>query len=203
MAQGFFGVFPWNVLTFWFFRYLEAERGYTPQQAMLTMLVAIGALAVGYLVGGNLGDYLSKRFIRARVIFAGIGVMAGMVFLSATLLLPPDQTTLFLILMGFTGLSMSIAPPNVMATMHDITLPEVRSTAQSIRKLIEDGGAAAAPFIAGIIAVHFSLHQAILVLCTFAWAVSALFFAVLAFYVPVDIHRLRRILRGRAQEMKA
>ena len=41
MAQGFFGVFPWNVLTFWFFRYLETERGYSSEQAMTTMLVAI------------------------------------------------------------------------------------------------------------------------------------------------------------------
>jgi hypothetical protein len=28
MAQGFFGVFAWTVLIFWFFRYLEKERGY-------------------------------------------------------------------------------------------------------------------------------------------------------------------------------
>jgi MFS family permease len=199
MAQGFFGVFPWNVLTFWFFRYLEAERDYTPQQAMITMLVAIAALALGYLVGGNLGDFLSKRYIRARVVFAGFGVLAGMVFLSVTLLLPLEQKTLFLVLMGFTGLSMSIAPPNVMATMHDITLPEVRSTAQAIRKLIEDGGAAAAPFLAGLIAVRFSLHRAILVICTSTWAVSAIFFAILAIFVPRDISQLRQTLQRRAE----
>ena len=28
-TQGFFGVFPWNVITFWFFTYLERERGYS------------------------------------------------------------------------------------------------------------------------------------------------------------------------------
>jgi MFS family permease len=27
-VQGFVGIFPWNVITFWFFAYLELERGY-------------------------------------------------------------------------------------------------------------------------------------------------------------------------------
>jgi predicted MFS family arabinose efflux permease len=54
MAQGLFGDFAWNVLIFWFFRYLETERGYTSGQAMTTMLVTIAALLVGYLLGGNL-----------------------------------------------------------------------------------------------------------------------------------------------------
>lgn len=46
MAQGLFGVLAWNVLIFWFFRYLEAERGYTSGQAMVAMLVAIVAICV-------------------------------------------------------------------------------------------------------------------------------------------------------------
>jgi MFS family permease len=31
-AQGFVGVFPWQVITYWFFRYLETERFYDAQQ---------------------------------------------------------------------------------------------------------------------------------------------------------------------------
>ncbi len=200
MAQGFFGVFPWNVLTFWFFRYLETERGYTPQEAMLTMLVAIGALTVGYIAGGNVGDALFQRFPRGRVAFAGAGVLAGGIFLSITLLLPLEQQTLFLILMGITGIAMSLAPPNVMATVHDVTLPEVRSTAQSLRKLLEDGGAAAAPFLAGLIAMSSSLHTAILGICLGAWMISAVFFSILAVFVPKDIARLRETMRQRAEK---
>lgn len=198
MAQGFFGVFPWNVLTFWFFRYLETERAYTSQQAMITMLVAISALSGGYILGGNVGDSLFRRFPRGRVIFAGAGVLAGMVFLSITLLLPLEQYHLFLIFMLLTGLTMSIAPPNVMATVHDITLPEVRSTAQSLRKLFEDGGAAVAPFLAGVVAMTYSLHTAILAICVGAWLVSAMFFGILAFHVPRDIENLRDTMRKRA-----
>jgi MFS family permease len=202
MAQGFFGVFPWNVLTFWFFRYLETERGYTPQEAMLTMIVAIGALTAGYIVGGNVGDTLFQCFPRGRVVFAGVGVLAGGVFLSITLLLPMERQTLFLVLMGITGIAMSLAPPNVMATVHDVTLPEVRSTAQSLRKLLEDGGAAVSPFLAGLIAMSFSLHTAILSICLGAWLISAVFFGILAIFVPQDITRLRETMRKRAEKEK-
>lgn len=199
MAQGFFGVFPWNVLTFWFFRYLETERAYSPREAMLTMLVAIGALTVGYIVGGNVGDVLFQWFPRGRVLFAGTGVLAGGIFLSITLLLPLERQTLFLILMGITGIAMSLAPPNVMATVHDVTLPEVRSTAQSLRKLLEDGGAAVSPFLAGLIAMSFSLHTAILSICLGAWLISAVFFGILAVFVPKDIARLRETMKSRAE----
>jgi MFS family permease len=59
-AQGFFGVFPWNVITYWFFRYLETERGYDSDTVLLTMMVAVLVLAAGYYLGGALGDWLFR-----------------------------------------------------------------------------------------------------------------------------------------------
>lgn len=61
MVQGFFGVFAWNVLTYWFFRYLEVERGASSGQAMVTMLIAIAALSIGYLVGERWAMLLSPE----------------------------------------------------------------------------------------------------------------------------------------------
>ncbi len=52
--QGFFGVFPWNVITFWFFAYLEKERHYAEDNIIFTMAPAILILAAGYFVGGRL-----------------------------------------------------------------------------------------------------------------------------------------------------
>src|SRR5512136_851186 len=51
-AQGFFGVFPWNVISYWFFRYLETERHYSSDAVLMTMAVAVILLACGYFVGG-------------------------------------------------------------------------------------------------------------------------------------------------------
>ena len=42
------------------------------------------------------------------------------------------------------------ASPNVISTVYDITLPEVRSTAVSIQYFIESLGAAFAPAIVGM-----------------------------------------------------
>ena len=55
-------------------------------------------------------------------------------------------------LLMLTALFIPFASPNVISTVYDITLPEVRSTALSIQYFIEDVGAALAPLMAGIIA---------------------------------------------------
>jgi len=199
MAQGFFGVFPWNVLTFWFFRYLETERGYSSEQAMMTMLVAIVTLSAGYFLGGSLGDFFFKRTRRGRMIVSGLGVLAGAVLLLLTMNVPAANTSLFVVLLGLASVAMSIASPNVAATVHDVTAPEVRSTAQAILSFIENSGSAAAPFLAGLIAVRSSLHVAIVVICASTWLVCAALFGAVAYLVPRDIETLRQTMRERAE----
>jgi MFS family permease len=202
MAQGFFGVFAWNVLVFWFFRYLETERGYAPGEAMTAMLVAIAAISVGYLVGGNLGDALFERTRRGRIIVGGLSTVAAAAFLLLTMNVSVGNRGLFTALLAATGFMMSMNGPSMMATVPDITPPEVRSTAQAVRKLVEDGGAALAPFLAGLIATRSSLHTAILVICVSTWLASAAVLAVVAHVVPGDVEALRRTMRARAAELQ-
>jgi predicted MFS family arabinose efflux permease len=200
LTQGFFGVFPWQVLTFWFFRYLEAERGYTPDEAMLSMMVAIVTLSAGYFLGGSVGDFFFRRTPRGRVLTAMIGVLAGALFLVLALSVPAASQGLFLALLALTGLTMSVAAPNVVATVQDVTEPEVRGTAQAIMSFAENIGSALAPLLAGLIAVSYSLHVAILVICTVTWILCAILFGVTAILVPRDVERLREIMGARAQE---
>ena len=56
LLQGFAGVFPWNVITYFFFDYLAKERGYDEGNVLMTMAPVILILAGGYFVGGALGD---------------------------------------------------------------------------------------------------------------------------------------------------
>ncbi len=199
-AQGFFGVFPWQVLTFWFFRYLETERNYTSEQAMLAMMIGIVTLAAGYFVGGSLGDFFFRRTPRGRVLTSLVGVLAGSVFLTLTLSVPTDNLTLFLVLMPFTGITMSIASPNVLATVHDVTEPEVRGTAQAMLNFAENIGSALAPWLAGLIAVQYSLHVAILGISVSTWLACALLFGATAVFIPQDVERLREEMRLRARQ---
>jgi MFS family permease len=200
LAQGFFGVFPWQVLTFWFFRYLEAERGYTPDEAMISMMVAIVTLSAGYFLGGSVGDFFFRRTPRGRVLTAMVGVLAGALFLVLALSVPAASRGFFLVLLALTGLTMSVASPNVLATVQDVTEPEVRGTAQAIMSFAENIGSAIAPWLAGLIAVSFSLHVAILVICTSTWILCAILFGATAILVPRDVERLRETMQARAQK---
>ncbi len=202
-VQGFFGVFPWNVITYWFFRYLETERGYESEAVFTTMAVAVVVLSVGYFVGGALGDLFFKRTPRGRVLVAMTGVFAGAILLVLTLSVPPENRTLFLILLSTDALFIPFASTNVLSTVYDVTLPEVRSTAVAIQYFIESAGAALAPWLAGLIAVRYSLGDAILWICISAWLLCGLFLIGVAYLAPADIAALRDQLRQRAEQERA
>ncbi len=196
--QGFFGVFPWNVISFWFIAFLQIERGYDDTSLYLTMAVAVIVLAIGYPIGGALGDALFKRTPRGRVIVSTLGVLIGAVLLLITLNVPAANQGLFLLMLALTALFIPFSSPNVVSTVSDVTLPEVRSTAISIQYLIESAGAAMAPLLAGFIADRSSLGNAILLICISAWLVCGAIYAFLILIVPKDIHTLREQMQDRA-----
>ena len=202
-VQGFFGVFPWNVITYWFFRYLEVERGYPADAVLMTMVPAILVLAAGYFVGGAAGDFLFKRTPRGRLIVAGIAVLLGAIFLTLTMRVPLEQQGLFLGLLIVTALFIPFASANVLSTIYDITLPEIRSTAMAVESFIENAGATLAPLLAGLIAVGSSLGNAILIICISTWILCSIFLAVAAYLVPKDIETLRHQMRDRADKERA
>jgi MFS family permease len=196
--QGFFGVFPWNVIQLWFFRYLETERGYSGGQALTTMAIAVLVLSAGYPLAGALGDWLFKRTPRGRLLVSTVGVILGAVLLVITLRVPVTNPGLFQAMLALTALFIPFASPNVASTVFDITLPEVRSTSMALQNFIETVGAALAPLVAGLIAVRASLGTAILVLCFSAWCVCGVAFTLATWVVPRDIATLRQQMRQRA-----
>lgn len=197
-AQGFVGVFPWNVITYWIFRYLETERNYTSNQVLMTMAPAVLVLAAGYFIGGAAGDFFFKRTPRGRVLVSMAAVLIGAVLLTLTLRVPIENQSFFLIMLMATALFIPFASPNVVSTVYDITLPEVRSTALAIQYFIENAGAALAPLLAGFIARDTSLGQAILLICVSAWILGSILLAFTAYLIPQDIGTLREQMQERA-----
>lgn len=202
-AQGFAGVFPWNVITYWFFTYLALERGYDENGVLFTMAPVILVLAVGYFVGGAAGDWLFKRTLKGRIIVSSTGVLMGAIFLFLALNTPIDQPNTFFVWMLLTAIFMPLSSPNVISTVYDVTVPEVRSTAQSVEYFIENFGAASAPLLAGIIADATNLQTAILWICITAWLLCFVLYLGALFTVDGDIHSLRKVMAERAAADKA
>ena len=182
-------------MTFWFFRYLETGRGYDSNTVLITMVVAVLVLAAGYPVGGILGDYFFKRNQRGRLYVSAAGVIIALVFLVFAIYLPNSAQLPFGILLALTCIFMPFASPNVMTTIYDMTLPEVRSTANALQNFFEQIGSSVAPLIAGIIAVNSSLQDAILIICISAWALCFIFLLIAAYLVPKDLQDLRDQLK--------
>jgi MFS family permease len=201
--QGFAGVFPWNVITYWFFTYLAEERGYDEESILFTMAPIILILAGGYFFGGAVGDWLFKRTLNGRVITSSVGVLTGAIFLFFAINTPLESRTMFFILMAITALFMPLSSPNVISTVYDITLPEVRSTALAVEYFIENSGAALAPLLAGIIADRYDLQTAILSICITTWVLCFFFYLGALFFVPDDIRTLRGQLSERAAQERS
>jgi len=222
--QGFFGVFPWNVISIWFFYYLKTERGYDDTMLLITMGLAVIVLAAGYPIGGALGDRLFKRSPRGRIIVAGTGVIIGAVLLIVTLSVPVPNQWAFLAALCATALFIPFAAPNVLSTVYDVTEPEVRSTAVAVQYFIESAGAALSPLMAGFLADNFEqiiaalrqappaiswmanlfaagmpLQNAMLLICVTAWVLCAIFFVLVGRLAPRDIAKLRREMQDRVE----
>jgi len=196
--QGFAGVFPWNVITYFFFDYLAKERGYDEGSVLFTMGPVVLILAAGYFVGGALGDFAFKRTRKGRVIVSSVGVIMGAIFLLLALNTPIEARGMFLLWMSLTAIFMPFSAPNVVATVYDVTVPEVRATAQSVEYFIENSGAAFAPIIAGIISDAFNMGTAILWVSISAWVLCFFFYLGAFFFIDGDIESLRNEMAERA-----
>ena len=201
--QGFLGVFPWNVITYFFFGYLMTERGYDNNSVLLTMGPIVLILAGGYFVGGALGDWMFRRTLKGRIMVSSAGVVLGAVFLFFAMTTPVADRGTFFVLMCLAALFMPFSSPNVISTVFDISLPEVRSSAQAVEYFVENSGAALAPTIAGalILTLH-SKQNAILIICISAWVGCFLLYLGAMFFVDRDIASLRAAMAARAVEEK-
>ncbi len=200
--QGFAGVFPWNVITYFFIGYLLTERGYDENSVLYVMGPVVLILAAGYFVGGALGDWLFKRTKKGRILVSSAGVILGAIFLLLALLTPVENRLLFFIWMSLTALFMPFSSPNVLATIFDITAPEVRSTAQAVEYFVENSGAALAPIIAGAVALATTKQNAILTICVSTWVLCFFLYLGALFFIDGDVKALRDQMAARAAQLK-
>lgn len=176
-AQGFFAVFPMNIITFWLFRYLEVERRLASTQLVVVSVVAVGFIALGNIVSGILGDRMFS-FEKSGRLKVGLLTVLGAVILTAAILTPVDKHFQFYILVALGSFFVAFATPNVSATISDISSAEIRSTALALQSFFETVGSALSPTIAGIMAYKTNLtftFVSVLLSSSFFWLVAFLF----------------------------
>ena len=120
--------------------------------------------------------------------------------MAITLNIPLEKQTLFMILLSLTALFIPFAAANVLATIYDITLPEVRSTAQAVGSFFESAGAALSPLLVGMIADQSSLKNAFMIICLSTWAICAFLFIFTSYLAPKDMLILRKQMKLRAEQ---
>jgi len=196
--QGLIGVLPWQVITFWSFRYLEVERNYSPETISSTMVPAILMIGAGYFLGGIFGDLAYRKFKTGRLIVSVAGIILGAILLTIALSVPLENISTFRILLSLTCFFIPLASPNIATSVYDVVLPEVRSTATSIQYFLGNIGSAFAPLLAGAISEISSLHTALLTISLSAWLITALILGIGTFHFPKDMDNMHSVLEDRA-----
>ena len=123
----------------------------------------------------------------------------GVIFMYLALNTPLVERNTFFVLMCLAALFMPFSSPNVLSTIYDITLPEVRSSALAVESFIENIGAAAAPAIAGALALTYTMGFSILWICVITWGLCFIFYLGAFFTIDKDIHGLRGQMAERAK----
>ena len=164
------------------------------------MVPAVIVPASGYFVGGVLGDAAIKRTPKGRMLVSMAAAIIGAVLMWITLKIPNDQSIFFGIMLAIPALFMPMGSPNIISSMIDIALPEVRSTAFSIQYFIENSGATIAPVLAGYVATKTDLVFAILIISVTARLIAAAFMGLAALKIPEDIKILRDQMAQRSLE---
>ncbi|MCX8183983.1 MAG: MFS transporter, partial [Crenarchaeota archaeon] len=198
--QGFFGVFPWQIITYWFFLYMTEVRGFDNDTQLFIMLVALLTMVAGNVVAGIISDWAFKKTLKGRAVFAGISVAIGLVFFDLTIL-TKGGVELFLLFAALTAFFIPMAGPAVSASLQDIALPEVRSTTHSVQVFVENSGSAFAPLITGYLADIIGLELGMVIIITITWTICAVVLTAASLTLPRDIEWKRAELAERARKL--
>jgi MFS family permease len=200
----------------WAIFYLTKKIASTEGEFIVTtiyILAGSGAL-LGSIIGGRLGDkYFRLGKIKGRVIVSLIGLVSGISLISAFYLIPFYIETLiqvvlswiFFLITGYLGFFLvAFSSGNQFAIYSEVSLPEIRSTANAINGLMANlGGIIGNLVISSMIERNeASLPYAILLVLVI-WLLGSLFWLIPYVYYPRDLKECREILLERRNELES
>ena len=211
IIQGIVGTMPWVSMTFftvWF-----QTLGFSGEKAAQLVAVFSGSCAVGVVLGGFLGDSMSKRMSAGRILVGQASIVLGMGF--SSLLCwhgiqykpsHPNDTAMFssyAVLLSLLGLSSSWCGTNNSVIFSEIVPPHMLTRVFAFDRTFEGAiGSLGAPLV-GVVASYcfgFSfeeqgsgkaLSKALLVCLICPWTLCLVFYSCLHTTYPEDKRRYR------------
>ncbi len=198
--QGFFGNFPWTIISFWIITYMAMDMKLPDSTIMIVMLVFIISMVFGNVVSGYLSDFLFRRIISGRAILGAVVVFLSAILIYLMMYSPTFEE--FFIFGIITAFEIPMAGPSVNAIVMDVTEPELRGSATAYLNFFGSIGSSLGPGLAGIVATVVSLQFAITFISSITWIICGIIFTTLIFVIPKDIKNLRELMRIRGEQLE-
>lgn len=177
----------------------------------IVLLGGTGAI-VGTMMGGRLGDsfYRSGK-IRGRVVISLFGLILGIIVFLIFYLIPFNTTTpsqyifsfiIFLILYWIGSFLTSLCAPNIYAIYSEVSVPELRGTANAFTGVIASIGGIIGQFtFSYIIERDMKLFPFAVSLLLSVFLFGTLFWIITYSYYPQESKELRNIMAKRRREL--
>ena len=182
------GSIPWGMIFVYFNDFYAHDKGYSPGDATLLVMV-LGAFAIaGGFFGGLLGQKLFNKHPRYLPILCGVTTLLGMIPTTVLIWYPGASAGSIVtpILIGsLTGLLASVTGPNVNAILMNANPPERRGAVFGLFNLCNDLGKGFGASVVGWMAASLGRVTAFH-LSNAMWLFSGVLMLVLAGYFPRD-----------------
>ena len=204
-----------TTLGIWSILYLTTKIDSEDAELIVTtiyILAGSGALT-GAIIGGRLGDkYFKSGKIKGRVVVSFTGLIVGISFLLAFYLIPFFTETIlqlvfswiFFVITGYLGFFFTaFTAGNQFAIYTELSLPEVRSTANAMNGLMANmGGIIGNLLISSIIEKNESLLPFAVFIVLLIWLCGSIFWIFPYYYYPRELKKCRDILLKRRLDLE-
>ena len=202
-------------LGIWAIFYLTTKiNGRDAELIVTTIYILAGSGALlGAIIGGRLGDsYFKSGKLKGRVLVSLIGLIVGISLLLVFYLIPFYTETMlqivfswiFFVIIGYLGFFfVAFSAGNQFAIYSEVSLPEVRSTANAMNGLMVNiGGIIGNLLISSMIERNMSLLPFAIFVVLIIWLMGSLFWIIPYFYYPNELKECRDTLLKRRLDLE-
>lgn len=197
-GSGFVNCIPYAVLSVYLLLFMKSVLNIPVAELYARFSPALLALILGYPLGGFLGDSLFQKFKVGRILPNILGCTLSSLFLLLAFRSLENSVSAAMLRMVLAGLFMGLVRPNLAASIQDVIIPELRSTALGFFLLFEALGEFSGILLVMLLLRWMTLGGAILLVCIGAWLIGFLFQVILIKYLPLGIEALRQHMAYRS-----